>query len=230
MGESERLSIRRLTDFAQVEALYQTRLKKDFARKELRPLASLRRSWEHDAYDCYGLYDGEALLGYAFFVRLEKNDLLDYFAIAEEHRDEGLGTVFLQMLASCLADADCAVCEVEDPERAQDEETRAQRERRLRFYLRSGYRKTELTSRVFGVDYRILEAPTGSSGYRKTELTSRVFGVDYRILEAPTGKTHTADELRAIYTALYKSILPGLFFHTQFRVFSESENRNEVPK
>ena len=45
MEESERLSIRRLTDFAQVEALYQTRLKKDFARKELRPLASLRRSW-----------------------------------------------------------------------------------------------------------------------------------------------------------------------------------------
>lgn len=204
MEESERLSIRRLTDFAQVEALYQTRLKKDFARKELRPLASLRRSWEHDAYDCYGLCDGDALLGYAFFVRLGKNDLLDYFAIAEEHRDEGLGTVFLQMLASCLADADCAVCEVEDPERAQDEETRAQRERRLRFYLRSGF--------------------------RKTELTSRVFGADYRILEAPTGKTHTADELRAIYTALYKSILPGPFFHTQFQTFSERENRNEVSK
>ena len=204
MEESERLSIRRLTDFAQVEALYQTRLKKDFVRKELRPLASLRRSWEHDGYDCYGLFDGDALLGYAFFVRLGKNELLDYFAIAAEHRDEGLGTVFLQMLASCLADADCAVCEVEDPERAQDEETRAQRERRLRFYLRSGF--------------------------WKTELTSRVFGVDYRILEAQTGKTHTADELRAIYTALYKSILPGLFFHTQFRVFSERENRNEVPK
>ena len=115
MEESERLSIRRLTDFAQVEALYQNRLKQDFARKELRPLASLRRSWEHDAYDCYGLYDGDALLGYAFFVRLGKNELLDYFAIAAEHRDEGLGTVFLQMLASCLADADCVICEVEDP-------------------------------------------------------------------------------------------------------------------
>jgi GNAT superfamily N-acetyltransferase len=204
MERRESLSIIRLTDFAQVEALYRIRLKKDFDRRELRPLASLRRSWEHGAYDCYGLYDGGALLGYAFFVRLGKNALLDYLAIAEEHRDEGLGTVFLQMLASCLADADCAVCEVEDPERAQDEETRVQRERRLRFYLRSGY--------------------------RKTELTSRVFGVDYRILEAPTGKTHTADELRAVYTALYKSILPGLFFHTQFRVFSESENRNEVSK
>lgn len=204
MEKRESLSIRRLTDFAQVEAIYRIRLKKDFARRELRPLASLRRSWEHDAYDCYGLYDGGALLGYAFFVLLGKNALLDYLAIAEEHRDEGLGTAFLQMLASCLADADCAICEVEDPERAQDEETRAQRERRLRFYLRSGY--------------------------MKTALTSRVFGVDYRILEMPTGKTHTADELRAIYTALYKSILPGLFFHTQFRVFSESENRNEVSK
>ena len=44
--DGNRLSIRQLTDFAQVEALYKTRLKKDFARNELRPLVSLRRSWE----------------------------------------------------------------------------------------------------------------------------------------------------------------------------------------
>ena len=200
----ERLSVRRLTDFAQVEALYQTRLKQDFARNELRPLTSLRRSWEQGAYDCYELCDGDAILGYAFFVRLGRNHLLDYLAIKAEHRNEGLGSVFLQKLAPCLTDADCVVLEVEDPEQAKDETERAQRERRLRFYLRSGCMKTELTSRIFGADYRILEVPTG----------------------AP----HAADALRAIYTALYKSILPGLFFHTQFRVFSEHENRSEAPK
>ncbi len=191
--ETERLSVRRLTDFAQIETLYKTRLKQDFARNELRPLASLRRSWQRDAYDCYGLFDGETLLGYAFFVRLGQNYLFDYLAIAAEHRDEGLGSVFLQKLASRLTDADCVVGEVEDPDRAKNDEDRELRERRLRFYLRRGY--------------------------RKTALTSRVFGADYRILEVPTGKTHATDELRAVYTALYESILPGLFFRTQFKVF-----------
>lgn len=187
------MSIRRLTDFAQIEAIYQTRMKRDFARNELRPLASLRRSWQRDAYECYGLFEGEDLLGYAFFVRLGGNYLFDYLAIADGHRDEGLGSRFLRELAACLAGADCVVGEVEDPDRASDDETRALRERRLRFYLRSGY--------------------------RKTELTSRVFGADYRILEVPTGKTHTTEQLRAVYTELYRNILPGLFFRTQFRVF-----------
>lgn len=190
---TQRLVIRRLTDFAQVEDLYRTRLKKDFARNELRPLSSLRRSWEANAYDCFGLFDGENLLGYAFFVRLGGNYLFDYLAIAEAHRDEGLGSLFLRRLAVYLADADCVVGEVEDPDRAKNEEDRAQRERRLRFYLRSGYLKTELTSRVFGADYRILEVPTA----------------------AP----HTTEALREIYSALYRSILPGLFYRTQFKVF-----------
>ena len=192
MDHSERLSVRQLTDFSQIEKLYKFRLKKDFVRNELRPLSSMRRSWENDAYECYGLFAGEALLGYAFFVRLGKHYLFDYFAIAEGHRDEGLGSWFLRALALKLADADCVVGEVEDPEQAKDDETRSLRERRMRFYLRNGY--------------------------RQTTLTSRVFGADYRILEVPTAMEHTTEELRSIYTALYQSILPGIFFQTQFRV------------
>ena len=84
------------------------------------------------------------------------------------------------------------VGEVEDPDRAADEKTRALRARRLHFYLRNGYRETALTSRVFGVDYRLLEIPTG----------------------AP----HSTEELRRVYTDLYRSILPPVFFKTQFQV------------
>jgi hypothetical protein len=69
----------------------------------------MRRFWERGAYDCYGLFDGEEILGYAFFVRLGNNYLFDYLAIAEEHRDEGPGTLFLRQLAHCLQDADHAV-------------------------------------------------------------------------------------------------------------------------
>ena len=174
---------RQLTDFAQVEALYEERLKKDFVRSELRPLSSMRRSWERSAYDCYGLFDGDEILGYAFFVRLGNNYLLDYLAIAEERRDEGLGSAFLRRLADGMKEANCMVVEVEDPDRAGDAESRAIRERRLQFYLRNGYRDTELRSVVFGVAYRILEVPTAG--------------------------THPTGELREVYRELYRSILPG---------------------
>ena len=103
--DPNRLTVRRLTDFAAVETLYRERMKKDFARNELRPLANLRRSWERDAYDCYGLFRGEEILGYAFFVRLGGNYLFDYLAIAGEHRDEGLGSAFLRLLAGCFGAA-----------------------------------------------------------------------------------------------------------------------------
>lgn len=185
------LHTRRITDFETIRYLYKSRLKKDFARNELKPLSSMQRLWQEDAYDCYGLFDDDEILGYAFFVRRGKNYLFDYLAVEENRRDEGLGSIFLRQLAACMADADCVVGEVEDPDQAKDEAAHALRERRLQFYLRNGY--------------------------QKTELTSVVFGADYRILEVPVGKIHTTDELRTIYTGLYQSIFPALIFKTQFR-------------
>ena len=190
--DQDALTTRRITDFTQVELLYQTRMKNDFVRNELKPLSSIRRAWKKNSYDCYGLFDGDEILGYAFFVRLGNNLLFDYLAIAEKYRDSGLGSIFLRQLADCLADADCVVGEVEDPEQADDADIRALRERRLQFYLRNGY--------------------------LKTDLTSTVFGVNYWILEIPVAKSHTTEELRAVYTDIYRNILPLWFFRRQFHV------------
>ncbi|MBR6706905.1 MAG: GNAT family N-acetyltransferase [Clostridia bacterium] len=182
----------RLTDFSQVEALYRIRLKEDFPPDELKPLDSMRRSWGKDAYECYGLFDGDDVLGYAFFVRRERDFLLDYFAIAREHRDRGLGTLFLRQLADRIRGANCAVCEVQDPDKAVNEKERIERERRLRFYLRSGF--------------------------RKTELTSVLFGVNYRILEMPGTQAHTLQQVREAYTELYRRTLPEELFLAEFQV------------
>ena len=183
---------RRLTDFTDIEMLYSERMRRDFPGNELRPLVWIRKLWDRNAYECYAMFDKDAILGYAFFVRRDKDYLFDYFAIAEEHRNEGLGSLFLRQLEECIRDANCVVGEVEDPDRAQDEETAALRERRMQFYLRSGY--------------------------RRTELTAKVFGVDFRILEVPTSVEHTEEELRTVYTELYRSILPAEFFETQFQI------------
>ncbi len=185
-------TVRRLTDFAQVEKLFRSRMRKDFAREELKPLSAMRRLWETGAYDCYGLFAGKRILGYAFLVRLGRNRLLDYFAIADGHRCQGLGSIFLQHLAGSLADADCILVEAEDPDKAPDEQAGMLRERRIRFYQRNGFLKTGLTSEVFGTGYRILEASPS----------------------AP----HTAGQLRAVYCELYRHMLPARFYRTRFSV------------
>ena len=185
------METQQITEFSIVEHIYKTRMKHDFARNELKPLSGIRRAWNRDAYVCYALMDHEELLGYAFFVRKDCNYLFDYFAIEETHRDRGLGSIFLKQLANCFPSAACIVGEVEDPDKAENEEEKMLRERRMQFYLRNGY--------------------------RKTDVTSTVFGVAYRVLEIPTGKERTAEDLVEIYTDLYRSILPKLFFRTQFK-------------
>ena len=188
----ERLQTRRITDFSLVARLYKTRLIDDFADNERKPLSAMRALWDRGAYDCFGLFCADEILGYAFFVRIGSNCLLDYLAVEAGHRDRGLGSVFLRQLAACLAEADCVVGEVEDPDEAEDAAARALRERRFAFYLRNGC--------------------------RRTGLSSVVFGAAYRILELPVGRVHRTDELRAVYTGIYQSILPAPFFQTHFRL------------
>ena len=182
----------RLTDFRQVDSLYKSRLVKDFAEDERKPLSSMKESWEKGNYDCYGLFEGEEILGYAFFVSNGDNCLLDYFAIKEDRRNEGLGSIFLKRLAACMEKEKCVIVEVEDPDQANSFDDKTLRNRRLQFYLRNGYLKTTLTSSVFGVSYRLLE---GSNGV-----------------------PHSAKNIRTAYIELYRSILPEEFFETQFSV------------
>ncbi len=182
----------RVEDFAGIEEIYRTRLERDFPKNERKPLSSIRRMWECGSYEVRIFErDGEAL-AYAFFLRLGENGLLDYFAVDEEHRGEGLGTRFLSRLSECLRGIACVLVEAEDPEKAETGRDRVRRERRLRFYERSAF--------------------------RQTALTSTVFGADYRVLEAPVGRGHSTDEIRAIYTELYRFMLPDPFFDREFRI------------
>ena len=183
---------RRLTDFSQVENLYKSRLKSDFTEDELKPLSSMKESWKEGNYDCYGLFDREEILGYAFFVSNGDNCLLDYFAIKEDRRNEGLGSIFLKQLAACMEKEKCVIVEVEDPNQANSFDDKTLRNRRLQFYLRNGF--------------------------METTLKSSVFGVSYRLLEVSNSVPHSARNIRAAYIELYRSILPEEYFQTQFSV------------
>ena len=179
-----------LTEIRELRRIYNERMRQDFPSDELKPFFMIRRALRRGVYACYGLRerDGDALLGYAFFFRERdgRRFLFDYFAVDRARRSEGLGTAFLTLLREELRNADCVVGEVEDPDVSEDAAERATRQRRLDFYLRNGCVETGIRSRLFGVDYRVLELP----------------------LENP----HTQAEVREAYEALYRQMLPARLY------------------
>lgn len=186
------MRIRILTEEAEIEHIYHYLMKRDFPPNELKPLQSILRAWKSGEYYCFVLHEEQEILGYAFFARNRDDYLLDYLAIVREYRDRGMGTIFLRQLADRFQGADCILVEAEDPDSAQNGQDRILRERRLKFYQQCGC--------------------------RITDVTSSVFGADYRILEVPTGKTRTNEEIAASYSEIYRMILPDRFFRGEFKV------------
>ncbi len=186
------MEIRQIKDFKEITSIYYSNMTEDFPLNELKPLVSIEKSLETGIYECYGFFNASSTLGYAFFVKNGRSYLLDYFAITEANRNKGYGSVFLNRLSAKLTDADCVICEVEDPDKSESDRIRIRRKRRLDFYLQNGF--------------------------RQTSVTSRVFDVSFRILVLSKSKSFKNDEIAGEYSKIYERILPDFFFKTCFSV------------
>jgi len=195
------MEIKQLTEFEQIENIYKTRMKNDFPYNELHPLFVMRKIWDAGDYHCFGWFDDEELLGYAFFIKLQDGSklyyLFDYLAISDGRRNEGLGSRFLKELPAHIKDPDCILVEVAYPSNAPVPFVKELRTRRLGFYKRSGCHVTDVTARVYGADYRIIEFPVGT--------------------------LHSPEEICSIYTALYEHISPKWFLKKFFEVGIEGD-------
>ena len=178
--------VERLT-LEQIRALYAQRLKRDFPPDELKPLERIERGLERGEYVCYGALEGKDVLAYAFFVISKRWALFDYFAVKRERRDRGIGSRFIRrLIEGPLAEMDCVLLEVDDPDLATDPGEAALRERRLAFYLRNGL-----------VD---------------TGVRAEVYRVGYRVLALPIGERLPPERVRDVYGALYHIVLPQRLF------------------
>ena len=174
-------SIQKLTP-AQIRQLYHERTTEDFPPDELKPLSMIENALARGMYASYGFFSGDQILAYAYFVRVGKNALVDYFAVEKSLRDRGLGSRFIQALIDRLrGEMDCVLLEVDDPGRAPDADELEVRQRRLRFYLRNGLSDTGVCATVYHVPYRILTLPVGN---------------------APAAR-----DVRHIYRSIYRAIL-----------------------
>ena len=176
----------------QVREIYKKNMCVDFPEDELKPLSMLIKSINKGIYECLGMMKDGDLLGYAFFVKNNKDCLLDYFAIVKEHRNSGLGATFLKYIAEYYKDTDSVILEVENPAFAINEEDRILQKRRYNFYLRNGY-----------ID---------------TGVWAKLFGVNYIILELDLGKAHSKEQIEELYLSNYKIVLPKRLFKKKISI------------
>lgn len=159
--------------------IYMQWIHRHFPQSEIKPLKKIQSMWDEGAYHALGMYEKKMnnqeqkqqldLIGYAFFVTAPECNilLLDYFAIVEDYRSQGMGSIFLKEMKKYLDGYKSILIETEDVDCAQNEEELRTREKRNRFYKRSGAVMAGIKSNVYGVNYDIWNFPLTESSTRK---------------------------------------------------------------
>lgn len=168
----EDMTIRQLNK-NEIISIYTTHSIRHFPKNELKPVSSIERMISQDIYTGYGLYNrtgSETLLCYAFFTVLpdKRNILLDYFAVMEDYRGHGIGSLFLSHMKSSVNKYDGFLIESEDPDHASDETELHIRNKRLDFYFKNGAFFTGILAEVFDVHYKLLFLPIRSAPSTET--------------------------------------------------------------
>jgi len=147
-----------LLSIEEMQKIYIKHMTDDFPDDELKPFERIREMYNEDYYFAYGLYDKGMLLGYAYFVKGEKSNsiLLDYFAVISNKRNCGYGSKFLCLLKEELNIYNYFILESERILSAKNKEEQLIRTRRIKFYTKNGFIKSDLESCLFGVDYSLL--------------------------------------------------------------------------
>lgn len=172
-----KMNLKKLT-LEQVREIYVEHLVFDFPEAEVKPFSRIEGMWNEGVYSAYGLYNDEELTGYALFVTPgeEHYVLLDYFAICRNKRCGGYGSLFLDLLAKNMTNSRGIILEVENPDFAEKEEDLGIMERRIVFYEKNGLHQTEITSKLFGVEYRTMILPfDGDNEVNVYEELSRIY-------------------------------------------------------
>ncbi len=143
-----------------LKKVYDTYMIRDFPPVELRPFFSIRRAWARGEYAAYVYEEKGDILAYAALcVCGESFCLLDYFAVVEKYRGQGIGSAFLKALLAVVLPKSELIVEVERVQSTHDAKEADIRQKRLSFYEKNGAVKTGVRTRIFGVNYTILCFP-----------------------------------------------------------------------
>ena len=162
----EKMLIRQ-QNLEEMKEIYHGMLARHFPSDEIKPFSRIKESYEKGEYVGYGLYEDRPdaeCLAYAWLCRISSENwiLLDYYAVTEKLRGQGMGSWFLKRIFEKYSRGMSVIIEVEDPDRIREdqaislEEEREKRLRRMSFYLKNGVKQTELRASVFQIPYSIM--------------------------------------------------------------------------
>lgn len=182
----------------EARAVYIGHAHKDFPSDELKPFSMIEMLWNKGCYKFYGFYykEDDKLCAYAFTMADEAVNmlLLDYFAVCEYARGQGCGGAALSLLKSRCMEWDGIIFEVEDDDKAQSEDERRIRARRIAFYENNGV---------------VMSA-----------VKSFAFGVDYKLMVMPLGNEKAAENVGEKLAAIYKKMLPEEIYRREFGIMT----------
>ncbi|WP_228410420.1 GNAT family N-acetyltransferase [Erysipelothrix piscisicarius] len=133
-------------DYEAFIPIYNNFMINDFPDDELRSLHSIKRMFKDGRYSVLVMVEDERVA------------LLDYYAVTQARRGQGIGTLFLQKIRETL-DGDGLLIESERPDKAETEDDRIIRTKRIDFYEQNDSVVTEYTWEAYGVIYNLLYLP-----------------------------------------------------------------------
>ena len=138
-----------------IKLLYQTAFPQD----EQIPWDDLMRLIGEMPLDFTAYYDGEAFIGFTIAYPRKSFNWFWYFAVSEELRGKGYGQQILTMWLEQYKDQAC-VLDMESP--TQVCENIDQRKRRHHFYLRNGFRDTNIYRTYNDITWTIMMIGEGT--------------------------------------------------------------------
>ncbi len=138
-----------------IKQLYQTAFPED----EQIPWEDLVLLIEEMRLDFTAYYEGEDFIGFTIVFPHEPFNWYWYFAVLPEQRGKGKGQEILTTLIEKYKGTTC-VLDMESPK--QECNNKAQRERRHKFYLRNGFRDTNLYKKFDAVEMTIMMMGEGT--------------------------------------------------------------------
>ena len=142
---------------------------------------------------CYQLSLGKQMLGYALtFVHPELPlQIIWHLAVLREHRERGYGSQLLKLLSQELVDSQGILVEVERVQNAASLAEQKERQRRITFYERAGYRIMPHHWTLHGTAYKLM------------------FGNNDSLQDHFTTILEQAD---SIYRSFYPPMVPVVYF------------------
>lgn len=135
-------------DWLRIRLLYQ----RAFPRYERKPFAIIRRMRKEGRTDLWLAEADGHFAGLAATINAPDVILLDYLAVHEKRRSQGMGSAFLQALLEKYAGRGLFV-EIEAADRDDPDGSKA---RRKQFYLRNGLADMHVVAILFGVRMELL--------------------------------------------------------------------------